>query len=81
MGVNRVRKLKWLCRRGMKELDLLLESFLIQNQQGLESGSWPEFEALLRSEDDVFWSWVQNPQHEDAVEYRTILERIQSGHR
>jgi len=31
----------------MKELDLLLESFLERNQQALESGSWPEFEALL----------------------------------
>ena len=79
MGANRVRKLRWLCRRGMKELDVLLESFLEQNQQALEGGSWPEFEALLHNEDDVFWIWVQYPDHHDAVVYRGILERIRYG--
>ena len=63
----------------MKELDLLLESFLERNQQALESGCWPEFEALLLNEDDVFWIWVQNPDHRDAVVYRGILERIRHG--
>lgn len=79
MGADRVRKLRWLCRRGMKELDLLLESFLEQNQQALRGGSWPEFEALLHTEDDVFWIWVQHPDHLDAVVYRDILERIRHG--
>jgi antitoxin CptB len=79
MNATRVRKLKWLCRRGMKELDLLLESFLKQNEQSLMDGSWPEFEALLSIEDDVFWTWVQSPQHEDALEYRDLLNRIQNG--
>ena len=63
----------------MKELDVLLESFLEQNQQALEGGSWPEFEALLHNEDDVFWIWVQYPDHHDAVVYRNILERIRYG--
>ena len=63
----------------MKELDLLLESFLEQNKQALSGGSWPEFEALLQNEDDVFWTWVQRPDHLDAVAYRDILERIRHG--
>ena len=79
MQADRVRKLRWLCRRGMKELDVLLESFLDQNQQALERGSWPEFEALLQSEDDVFWVWVQHPDHRDAAVYRGILEQIRHG--
>jgi antitoxin CptB len=79
MGTDRVMKLRWLCRRGMKELDLLLESFLEQNRQALANGSWPEFEALLQNEDDVFWSWVQYPDQSDAVTYRGILKRIRHG--
>ena len=79
MGAERVNKLKWLCRRGMKELDILLESFVKQNQQLLESGGWPEFETLLGIEDDVFWTWVQHPEHEDAMTYRDLLERIRHG--
>jgi succinate dehydrogenase flavin-adding protein (antitoxin of CptAB toxin-antitoxin module) len=64
----------------MKELDVLLESFLEQDRQALESGLWPEFEALLQHEDDVFWIWVQHPDHRDAIVYRDILERIRHGH-
>lgn len=79
MGVDRVRKLRWLCRRGMKELDVLLEIFLEQNQKVLELGSWPEFEALLQHEDTEFWTWLQYPDHVDAKPYRGILERIRRG--
>ena len=35
----------------MKELDLLLESFIEENQQALESECWPELENLLHKED------------------------------
>ncbi len=79
MGTERVNKLKWLCRRGMKELDILLESFIKQNQQLLQSGGWPDLEALLGIEDDVFWNWVQHPEQEDAMTYRDLLERIRHG--
>ena len=63
----------------MKELDILLESFIEQNQQALESGGWPEFEELLRIEDDVFWTWVQHPDLKDAMIYQDILDRIRHG--
>lgn len=77
----RVRKLRWLCRRGMKELDLLLESFIDQNQQALKGGSWPELEVLLQNEDYVLWDWVQQPASGGAVAYRNLLEEIRRGRR
>ena len=60
-GEDRVKKLKWLCRRGMKELDLLLEEFIGSNQTALSEGNWPQLESLLQAEDDVLWDWLQNP--------------------
>ena len=76
---SRVRKLRWLCRRGMKELDILLELFIHQNQQALKGGSWPELEALLQNEDDVLWDWLQQPARGDAAIYRSVLEEIRHG--
>jgi antitoxin CptB len=76
---GRVKKLRWLCRRGMKELDILLESFIHRNQQTLKDGSWPELEALLRNEDDVLWDWIQQPASREAVAYRSVLEEIRNG--
>ncbi|MFC1689701.1 succinate dehydrogenase assembly factor 2 [Pseudomonadota bacterium] len=77
-GVERVRKLKWLCRRGMKELDILLERFVKENEASLGNGSWPEFEAMLATEDDVLWDWFQNPAESDA-EYSRLLMTISRG--
>jgi len=78
---RRVRKLRWLCRRGIKELDILLEAFIHQNLQALQGGSWPELEALLHNEDDVLWDWVQQPASGGAVAYRNLLEEIRHGRR
>jgi succinate dehydrogenase flavin-adding protein (antitoxin of CptAB toxin-antitoxin module) len=65
----------------MKELDILLESFMQQNQHALRDGSWPELEALLQNEDDVLWDWLQQPASPEAVIYRGVLEEIRHGRR
>ena len=72
-GMNRLR---WLCRRGMKELDVLLEQFLARNESELEQGAWPQLEALLCNEDDELWSWVQHPQAPSAADYQPLLMEI-----
>jgi antitoxin CptB len=75
----RLKKLKWLCRRGMKELDVLLQRFLTENEQQLVEGAFPEFEALLGSEDDRIWAWVQHPDLPDAGRYGKLLGIIRNG--
>jgi len=77
--IERVRKLKWLCRRGMKELDILLERFIDNHQESLASGSWPEFEALLRTEDDLLWDWFRDSSNPAASRYRELLDQIRRG--
>ena len=56
---TRISRLRWLCRRGMKELDVLLEAFLQNHQAELENGSFPELEEFLASEDDLLWDTLQ----------------------
>ena len=72
----RVRKLKWLCRRGMKELDVLLERFVENRRDSLVEGAWPELEALLREEDDALWDWLQGADRPVPPEYRDLLRGI-----
>lgn len=76
VGSGRVRKLRWLCRRGMKELDILLERFIAQNEDALARGCWPMFEGMLQAEDDVLWDWFQDPSRPGCEPYREILEKI-----
>lgn len=72
----RPARLRWRCRRGMKELDLLLERFIEQNDAALTAGHWPELEALLETEDDLLWEWLQNPDIARVNRFRTLLRRI-----
>jgi len=76
---TRVRKLRWLCRRGMRELDVLLERFIANNEDSLAGGEWPEFESLLNTEDDRLWDWFQNPDSVEARQYQGLLTIICRG--
>jgi len=57
-GHDRLKKLRWQSRRGMKELDVLFEAFLLEQAGPLLDGAWPELETLLKQEDDVLFDWV-----------------------
>ena len=74
-GEDRLRKLNWLCRRGMKELDILLQRFTARYRTELGEGAWPEFEELLRTEDDQLWDWLLNPASHHG-QYGKLLDEI-----
>ena len=57
-GHERGKKLRWQSRRGMKELDVLFEAFLVNQAGPLLDGAWPQLESLLGQEDDVLFDWV-----------------------
>ena len=41
------RRLRWHCRRGLKELDVLFERVLAELMPGASAAEWRAFEALL----------------------------------
>jgi antitoxin CptB len=57
-GAPRLQRLRWQCRRGMLELDLLLNHYL--------DGAWPDLgdaqlsllERLLRVDDQILLDWL-----------------------
>lgn len=57
-GEDRLRKLRWQSRRGMKELDVLFEAFFIRQADSLVAGGWPQLDELLTQEDDVLFDWI-----------------------
>ncbi len=50
--MNELAKLKWQCRRGMKELDLLLENYLATDYLLADTAEKARFVKLLALEDD-----------------------------
>lgn len=76
---GRLAKLQWLCRRGMKELDVLLEGFLARNRAELERGAFPELEDLLSCEDDCLWDWIQQKKGVSPAAYGAVLSALRRG--
>jgi antitoxin CptB len=51
------KRLRWRCRRGMRELDQLLESRLAILLMQRDDDALTGFERLLDCEDDQLWRW------------------------
>lgn len=75
-GAARLKRLRWNCRRGMKELDMLLEDFIRREEAVLADGGWPGFEALLACEDDRLWDWFQGRTDEDSARHQELIDAI-----
>ncbi|HEU0196820.1 MAG TPA: succinate dehydrogenase assembly factor 2 [Nevskiaceae bacterium] len=50
-------KLRWRCRRGMKELDVLLERYLAQRLAHADGVERAAFRRLLEIDDPTLWHW------------------------
>ena len=69
-------RLKWLCRRGMKELDLLMESYLQEDYPTASAEDRHAFETLLEYQDplilDLLFKRAQDP--DPAVQ--SLIDRL-----
>lgn len=50
-------RLMWACRRGMLELDVLLEPFMRDHYDELSEAEQEAFERLLRCDDPDLFNW------------------------
>ena len=73
MNKNRLR---WACRRGMLELDLILEPFVEQFYETLEEADQLRFEVLLESEDQSLSMWLMKRQSPDSPDMQRIVQII-----
>lgn len=51
-------RLRWRCRRGMRELDLLLESWLDRGWPAADAGRRRAFDRLLDETDPQLAAWL-----------------------
>jgi len=74
-------RLRWQCRRGMLELDLLLLEFLENQYATLDADSQQAFVALLEYPDQVLQHWLIAPDSSDEVDppVKAIVKRIRTA--
>ena len=72
---NRVR---WLCRRGMKELDLVINRFFESDYDSLSEQEQSEFKDFLNVEDPEIFSWIMGRTTPENESHLAIIKQLQS---
>ncbi|GAB3365685.1 succinate dehydrogenase assembly factor 2 [Lysobacter rhizosphaerae] len=73
-----LRRLRWRCRRGMRELDQLLGRYLDREWRQSPAAERGVFLRLLETEDDRLWHWFMGHETADDVDIQTLVERIRA---
>lgn len=68
--------LQWRCRRGTKELDVVLNKFLQVHYDGLSDSELQEFDELLNTQDTQLWYWLSGQKVPDKVSLQKLVHLI-----
>ena len=74
-----VKRLRWQCRRGMREMDMLLERWLDTHFAAASVSVRGHFAALLRTEDDLLWDWLTGKGAPEDLERAALIAQIRDS--
>jgi antitoxin CptB len=70
---DEINRINWKCRRGMREIDLLLREFSLNSIKKLSSDDLSVFDEILNYDDQKLYDFIfkneslGNKQHEDFI--------------
>ena len=74
-----VRRLRWRCRRGTREMDLVLERFLAATGDGLDDDTRQGLERLLDQSDQDILNWIARRAAPPDAALATLVDRIRAA--
>ncbi len=69
--------LRWRCRRGMRELDVLLSRWLQERHAEASPELQQAFVDLLDCEDDQLWDWLLG-RSRPQPQFQSVVDAIQN---
>ncbi len=76
---EKLQRLRWQCRRGMLELDLVLLAFLEKDYLNLSAADQKLFERLLTYSDQDLYCYLIKRQPIENVAMQMLIEQINGG--
>ena len=73
---KKIARLKWACRRGMLELDVLLAPFVDNGYMDLEDRDKQIFERLLTCDDPDLFAWFMGHEECKDEQLNYMVEKI-----
>ncbi len=69
-----INRLRWHCRRGMLELDVVLIPFLENRFRSLSLTDQKCFEQLIAEEDQDIFSWIMRNAEPENQDHKRIVD-------
>ncbi len=76
MNTLTLSRLRWACRRGMLELDVLLGNFLAEAYITLSPQDQLTFVALLECNDQELFMWLTGKENPTEPKFILMVEKI-----
>ncbi|MCX7555738.1 succinate dehydrogenase assembly factor 2 [Xanthomonadaceae bacterium JHOS43] len=76
---NSLPRLRWRCRRGMRELDQVLERYLDHAWGDADSAERATFLRLLDCEDPVLWPWFVGRERPEDPAMDALVQKIRNA--
>lgn len=70
---------RWRCRRGMLELDIVLQRFMDAHYRQLDEVGLQQFERLLALPDNDLWDLICARQANCDEQWQSVLELLQKS--
>ena len=75
--MSELNRLRWKCRRGLLELDIVLGIFVEKYCASLSAVQLQAFDELLDFADDDLWVAISHPRQNHAAHLEPILSLLQ----
>ncbi len=73
---DEINRMRWASRRGMLELDLVLEPFVTARYAELDDLDRQRFQRLMTCEDQDLFAWFLRRQQPDDEELAAIVSKV-----
>jgi len=74
------RRLAWRCRRGMLELDIILQKFVNEQFSSLTIDELQVFDEMLDLPDSDFWEKIRDTQEVNNLSLQSVLTKLRAIH-
>jgi succinate dehydrogenase flavin-adding protein (antitoxin of CptAB toxin-antitoxin module) len=74
-----LHRLKWKCRRGLLELDIVLERFLSTQATSLSDEELARLSELLETGDNELWDIVIGRSEQFDLRHHDLIERLRAA--
>lgn len=79
-GSPTVARLRWRCRRGMRELDVLLERYLQERYPSAPAAEQQAFQALLELPDPELFAYLTGREVPAQPQWVHVIAKLTESH-